>query len=124
MSRFFTVSICTVLIIIFIYLLNFGAFETNSLPYDDEQTGIDEQVIIHFSHVVAEMQQWQFEQSQLINTTSLKALHSLHDVYLYEPTAEQLAEWKALIQPLYETYRSNGFDHYYSILLEQLHEQN
>lgn len=73
---------------------------------------------------LAEMQQWQFKQSKLINEASLNALRSIEGVQIYEPTAQQLAEWKSLLEPLYMSYRNNGFEHYYSILLEQLHEQN
>ena len=54
MKPFFIVSICTVLLLICIYMLNLNLLQLKELPLDDEQTGIDEQIIIHFSHVVAE----------------------------------------------------------------------
>ena len=42
-----------------VLLLSFFGYKQNlgdiaSLPYDDEQNGLDDQIIIHFSHVVAE----------------------------------------------------------------------
>ena len=54
MKYFFTGAIVTLLILFsFIgYRQNF--MNISSLPYDDEQNGLKEQIIIHFSHVVAE----------------------------------------------------------------------
>ncbi|MGM9945016.1 MAG: DctP family TRAP transporter solute-binding subunit [Lysinibacillus sp.] len=54
MKYFFTGAIVALLILVsFIgYRQNF--MNISSLPYDDEQNGLKEQIIIHFSHVVAE----------------------------------------------------------------------
>lgn len=54
MKRFFIVSICTLCLIIGIYLWNSDTFKSSQLPLDDEQTNLEEQVVINFSHVVAE----------------------------------------------------------------------
>ncbi|KGR83470.1 DctP family TRAP transporter solute-binding subunit [Lysinibacillus odysseyi] len=54
MKYFFTGTFLTLALLIsfFVYKQNIG--DIASLPYDDEQHGLGDQIIIHFSHVVAE----------------------------------------------------------------------
>lgn len=54
MKYFYIVSFLTVILLIGIYSVNQNIFQIDSLPYDAEQEGIDSQITIHFSHVVAE----------------------------------------------------------------------
>lgn len=70
-----------------------------------------------------EMRSWQFEQSKLINESSLNALKSLESVRIYTPTNQQIEQWKEKVRPIYKMYRSNGYDEYYSILLDLLNDK-
>lgn len=71
-----------------------------------------------------EMREWQFEQSKLMNETSLNALKSLEGVHIFTPTNDQIAKWKEKVKPVYEQYRKNGYERYYTLLLDLLNEQN
>ena len=53
MKFFLTGSFVTIIILIVLFSYRQNIFST-SLPYDDEQQGLNEQITIHFSHVVAE----------------------------------------------------------------------
>lgn len=48
-----TATIAVVLLIISISF-RFNVWNSHDLPYDDEQVGLDDQIVINFSHVVAE----------------------------------------------------------------------
>ncbi|MER2192031.1 MAG: DctP family TRAP transporter solute-binding subunit [Solibacillus sp.] len=53
--RFYIVTaLVTVLLLVVTISYKQELFYSNELPYDDEQTGLADQKIIHFSHVVAE----------------------------------------------------------------------
>lgn len=54
MKYFFTGAIVTLLILVLFIGYRQNFMNISSLPYDDEQNGLKEQIIIHFSHVVAE----------------------------------------------------------------------
>ncbi|KGR74551.1 DctP family TRAP transporter solute-binding subunit [Ureibacillus sinduriensis] len=54
MKLFLTGSFITIIILIVLFSYRQSIFSINSLPFDDEQRGLNEQIIIHFSHVVAE----------------------------------------------------------------------
>lgn len=54
MKYFITISLATVLLIAGFIGYRQNSFTSDGLPYDDEQVGLQEQIIIHFSHVVAE----------------------------------------------------------------------
>lgn len=54
MKLFLTGSFVAIIILIALFSYRQSIFSTNSLPFDDEQRGLNEQIIIHFSHVVAE----------------------------------------------------------------------
>lgn len=54
MKYFLTGSFITIIIIIILFGYRQNIFSSTPLPYDDEQTGLNEQITIHFSHVVAE----------------------------------------------------------------------
>ncbi|MFC7684657.1 DctP family TRAP transporter solute-binding subunit [Ureibacillus sp. GCM10028918] len=54
MKLFLTGSFITIIILIVLFSYRQSIFSTTSLPYDDEQQGLNEQITIHFSHVVAE----------------------------------------------------------------------
>lgn len=71
-----------------------------------------------------EMREWHFEQSKLMNETSLNALKSLEGVHIVTPTNDQIATWKEKVKPVYEQYRKNGYESYYTLLLNLLNEQN
>ncbi|QCR32908.1 DctP family TRAP transporter solute-binding subunit [Lysinibacillus sp. SGAir0095] len=53
MKYFLTGSFITIIILIALFSYRQNIFST-TLPYDDEQQGLNEQITIHFSHVVAE----------------------------------------------------------------------
>lgn len=53
--RFYVITaLITILLIISLIFYKQGGFSSNALPYDDEQIGLADQKVIHFSHVVAE----------------------------------------------------------------------
>jgi len=54
MKIFLTGSFITIIILIVLFSYRQNIFSTETLPYDDEQQGLNEQITIHFSHVVAE----------------------------------------------------------------------
>lgn len=54
MKFFLTGSFLTIIILIVLFSYRQNIFSTATLPYDDEQQGLSEQITIHFSHVVAE----------------------------------------------------------------------
>nr|WP_106779966.1 DctP family TRAP transporter solute-binding subunit [Lysinibacillus timonensis] len=54
MKNYIIGSFITIIILIVYLGYRQNIFSKTELPFDDEQTGIDEQIIIHFSHVVAE----------------------------------------------------------------------
>ena len=54
MKYFLTGSFITIIILITLFSYRQNIFSTAKLPLDDEQKGLDEQITIHFSHVVAE----------------------------------------------------------------------
>lgn len=54
MKYFLTGAFITIMILISLFVYRQNIFSTNDLPHDDEQTGLDKQIIINFSHVVAE----------------------------------------------------------------------
>ncbi|MEO4052321.1 DctP family TRAP transporter solute-binding subunit [Solibacillus sp. CAU 1738] len=54
MRNFIFGVISAFIILIGILAYRQNIFQPESLPYDDEQAGLDEQVVINFSHVVAE----------------------------------------------------------------------
>ena len=54
MKIFLTGSFITIIILIVLFSYRQNIFSTEALPYDDEQQGLNEQITIHFSHVVAE----------------------------------------------------------------------
>ncbi|MFY3793066.1 DctP family TRAP transporter solute-binding subunit [Ureibacillus sp. MALMAid1270] len=54
MKRFFIGSIITIFILIVLLGYRQNIFSQGKLPYDDEQVGLENQIIIKFSHVVAE----------------------------------------------------------------------
>lgn len=54
MKYFLTGSFITIIILIVLFGYRQNIFSTAEIPYDDEQKGLNEQITIHFSHVVAE----------------------------------------------------------------------
>jgi len=54
MKKFIIGTIITVLVLILIISVQQGLLFAKPLPYDDEQKGLDTQITIHLSHVVAE----------------------------------------------------------------------
>ena len=54
MKYFFISTILTLIILVSFIAYRQNFMNISSLPYDDEQNGLEEQIIIHFSHVVAE----------------------------------------------------------------------
>lgn len=54
MKYFFIGSFLTLLVLVSFIGYKQNIMNVSSLPYDDEQNGLEEQIIIHFSHVVAE----------------------------------------------------------------------
>lgn len=54
MKLLLTGSFVTIIILIVLFSYRQSIFSPSALPYDDEQQGLNEQIIIHFSHVVAE----------------------------------------------------------------------
>ncbi|SOC20925.1 C4-dicarboxylate-binding protein DctP [Ureibacillus xyleni] len=54
MKYFLSGSFVTIIILIVLFGYRQNIFSSTSLPYDDEQQGLDDQITIHFSHVVAE----------------------------------------------------------------------
>lgn len=54
MKYFLSGSVIIILILIALFGYRQNIFSYNTLPYDDEQHGLDDQIIINFSHVVAE----------------------------------------------------------------------
>ncbi|WP_332646886.1 DctP family TRAP transporter solute-binding subunit [Lysinibacillus sp. 54212] len=54
MKYFFTGGIVVILIFVSLIIYQDRRTSISSLPYDDEQNGLEDQIIIHFSHVVAE----------------------------------------------------------------------
>lgn len=54
MKYLLTGSFITIIIIIVLFGYRQNIFVPSNLPYDDEQVGLDDQITIHFSHVVAE----------------------------------------------------------------------
>ncbi len=54
MKKFIIGTIATVLILTIVFSIQQGLLFSKTLPYDDEQKGLDTQITIHLSHVVAE----------------------------------------------------------------------
>ena len=54
MKYFFTGALLTLILLISFFGYKHNNANDSSLPYDDEQNGLSDQIIIHFSHVVAE----------------------------------------------------------------------
>lgn len=54
MKYFFTGSVLSIIILILYIAYQQDTFTIKHLPYDDEQVGLDDQIFIYFSHVVAE----------------------------------------------------------------------
>lgn len=54
MKYFITIALALLIILASIIGYRQNIFNIVTLPYDDEQIGLQEQIIIHFSHVVAE----------------------------------------------------------------------
>ncbi|HWK24430.1 MAG TPA: DctP family TRAP transporter solute-binding subunit [Ureibacillus sp.] len=54
MKYFLSGSFITIIILIVLFSYRQNIFSTTTLPFDDEQQGLDEQITILFSHVVAE----------------------------------------------------------------------
>lgn len=54
MKYFLTGSFVTIIILIFLFGYRQNIFSEKTLPYDDEQVGLEDKIIINFSHVVAE----------------------------------------------------------------------
>jgi len=54
MKKFIIGTAATVLILTIVFSIQQGLLFSTTLPYDDEQTGLDTQITIHLSHVVAE----------------------------------------------------------------------
>ncbi|MGE7841093.1 TRAP transporter substrate-binding protein [Lysinibacillus sp. NPDC093712] len=54
MKKFIIGTIATVLILTIVFSIQQGILFSKTLPYDDEQNGLDTQITIHLSHVVAE----------------------------------------------------------------------
>lgn len=54
MRFYFTTAIITLVILVGFLTYRQDVLGTKELPYDDEQIGLDDQITIHFSHVVAE----------------------------------------------------------------------
>lgn len=54
MKNFIFGTIATVLVLTIVFSIQQGFLFSKTLPYDDEQKGLDEQITIHLSHVVAE----------------------------------------------------------------------
>jgi C4-dicarboxylate-binding protein DctP len=54
MKKFIIGTIATVLILTIVFSIQQGILFSKTLPYDDEQKGLDTQITIHLSHVVAE----------------------------------------------------------------------
>ncbi len=54
MKIFLAGSFITIIILIVLFSYRQNIFSTSALPFDDEQQGLNEQITIHFSHVVAE----------------------------------------------------------------------
>ncbi|MEG0440242.1 MAG: C4-dicarboxylate ABC transporter, partial [Solibacillus sp.] len=53
--RFYLITaIATLIILLTVLSFRQNVWQTNALPYDDEQLGLDDQITINFSHVVAE----------------------------------------------------------------------
>lgn len=54
MKYFFTGAFLTLVLLISFFTYKQNIADVSSVPYDDEQNGLGEQITIHFSHVVAE----------------------------------------------------------------------
>lgn len=54
MKYFFTGAFLILVLLISFFGYKQNVVDVSSLPYDDEQNGLSDQIIIHFSHVVAE----------------------------------------------------------------------
>lgn len=54
MRLYFTTALCTLVVIISYIGYQQKFWQDGSLPLDEEQSGLNEQIVIHFSHVVAE----------------------------------------------------------------------
>lgn len=54
MKYFLTGSFITIIILITLFSYRQNIFSTENLPYDDEQSKLNDHITIHFSHVVAE----------------------------------------------------------------------
>ncbi|RHW38556.1 DctP family TRAP transporter solute-binding subunit [Lysinibacillus yapensis] len=54
MKMFLTGSFITIFILILLFGYRQNIFSETELPFDEEQQGLNEQITIHFSHVVAE----------------------------------------------------------------------
>lgn len=54
LRKFFIGSIITILLLIALLGYRQNIFSQGQLPYDDEQSGLENQIVIKFSHVVAE----------------------------------------------------------------------
>ena len=54
MKKFIIGTIATVLLLTIAFGVQQGLLFTKPLPYDDEQKGLNTQITIHLSHVVAE----------------------------------------------------------------------
>ena len=53
--RFYVITtIITIVVLVATITYRLDLWNQKDLPYDDEQTGLDDQIIINFSHVVAE----------------------------------------------------------------------
>lgn len=108
----------------YITLSNHGIMGYAILMNEDFWEDLDPQYQKAIKEALEEIRQWQFEQSNLINEESLTALKSLNGVHIFTPSAEQIAEWKEKMEPVYKEYCENGYKNYYSTLLELLNEQN
>lgn len=108
----------------YITLSNHGIMGYAILMNDDFWEDLQPQYQEAILESLTEMREWQFEQSKLINETSLTALQSLDRVHIVTPTDKQIAHWKEKVKPVYKQYCDNGYDRYYSILLDILNDQN
>lgn len=69
---------------------------------------------------INEMQQWQHQQSIVINEENLTLLQHKDNVHLHQLVDSQRKQWEQQLQPLYESYADHFNRRYYNMLLQEI----
>lgn len=105
-----------------ITLSNHGILCYAVMMNEDFWNSLDEQIQEIIIESLEEMQQWQYDQAEKINTENLKLLEMDDSIQIYELTDAHKHQWQAKLQPIYEIYNNEVNGEYLDELLHELNK--